>query len=130
MISKICTLILIVFLSSSCSNDSDKEDNQTLKDIIIEVVLFEFTPDTGNNTLRLRYEIKFTNPNDTAIKGFYKITTTADGLETTMLSTTDTPCYEIDANSDCILRFDAEDSLDLARINSIVLNEVVYTISE
>ena len=127
MIKKNFYLLIGLFFIYGCTSD-DSEEPIILKNVIIDVVYFEFIPDTGNNTFRLRYEINFTNPNNSDITGFYSITTTADSLTTTLLSTESTPCYEIDANSSCTLSFDAEDSFDLAKIESITLDNIIYTI--
>ncbi|WP_282165722.1 hypothetical protein [Cellulophaga baltica] len=129
MIKKIFYLLIGLFFIYGCTSD-DSEEPIILKNVIIDVVYFEFIPDTGNDTFRLRYEINFTNPNSSDITGFYSITTTADSLTTTLLSTESTPCYEIDANSSCTLSFDAEDSFDLAKIESITLDSIIYTISQ
>jgi hypothetical protein len=103
---------------------------QDLQEVSAEVVYFEFIPDTGNNTFRLRYAIKFTNPNDVAVNGFYEISTKADGLETKTLSSNTSACYRIEARSDCTFSFDAEDSFDLGRINTIEFVSVRYTIEK
>ncbi|MEX1383580.1 MAG: hypothetical protein AB1Z17_09310, partial [Lutibacter sp.] len=91
---------------------------------------FKFTPDTGNNTSRLQYEIKFTNANNSAINGFHRITIDADGLVSTSIASNHSPCYTIEANSDCTLSFDAEDSFDLGRVNSINLVSVEYVLEK
>ncbi|WP_405247855.1 hypothetical protein [Cellulophaga sp. Asnod2-G02] len=129
MIKKNFYLLIGLFFIYGCTSD-DSEEPIILKNVIIDVVYFEFIPDTGNDTFRLRYEINFTNPNNSDITGFYSITTTADSLTTTLLSTESTPCYEIGANSSCTLSFDAEDSFDLAKIESITLDSIIYTISQ
>ena len=129
MIKKNFYLLIGLFFIYGCTSD-DSEEPIILKNVIIDVVYFQFIPDTGNDTFRLRYEINFTNPNNSDITGFYSITTTADSLTTTLLSTESTPCYEIDANSSCTLLFDAEDSFDLAKIESITLDSIIYTISQ
>ncbi|WP_111710359.1 hypothetical protein [Lutibacter citreus] len=100
----------------------------TLKDITYEVLFFEFTPDTGNNTSRLKYDIKFINPNDISIRGFHKITTNADGLISSNIATSSSPCYEINANSSCTISFDEEDSFDIGMVNSIELVSVEYNL--
>ncbi len=116
---------LSILLLSGCGEDSQSE---ALKDIMYEVNYFEYTPDTGNNSSRLRYSIKFTNPNDTDVQGFYQIKTNADGLIITKGSSNNSPCYMIAANSDCTYEFDEEDSHDLGRVNSIELVSVEYSI--
>lgn len=123
--------LLIAVLLYGCSSDGNVEE-EILQDVIVEVVLYEFTPDTGNNSQRLRYEIKFVNPNDISIRGSYEITTNADGLITTQFFTTAAPCAEINANSDCTITFDEEESFEsgLATIQSLELISVDYEIFE
>ena len=118
----------IFLLLLGCPSDDDMltPEETELENVTYEVILFEFTPDTGNNTSRLRYEIKFSNPNDTAINGFHKITTNADGIISSNIATDSSPCYLIEANSDCTISFDEEQSFDLGMVNSIELVSVEY----
>lgn len=125
---KIILLLPIFLLLFGCPSDDDvmtPEDTE-LQDVTYEVILFEFTPDTGNNTSRLRYEIKLSNPNDTEITGFHKITMNIDGLISSNIATDSSPCYLIGANSDCTISFDEEESFDIGMINSIELVSVEY----
>ncbi|WP_163401361.1 hypothetical protein [Flavobacterium fluviatile] len=62
-----------------CESDSSPE-KETLKEITSEVLLFEFTRDTGNSSSRLYYKIKHTNPNDFAIKGTSSVTLDYNGI--------------------------------------------------
>lgn len=99
-----------------------------LENFSYEVIKFEFTPDTGNNTTRLEFEIKLNNPNDYAASGVPILTLNTDGLETTssFSNNASVPCLEIAANSHCILTFNQENSLDLGLIDSIELVNVDY----
>lgn len=99
---------------------------KTLKNITYEVVLFEFTPDTGNNTSRLKYEIKLNNSNNVLVNGFYKISLNIDGVVSSKIASSSSECYEIGANSSCTIRFDEEESLNIGLINSIELVSVEY----
>jgi hydroxyacyl-ACP dehydratase HTD2-like protein with hotdog domain len=52
-----------------CANDNDSTpEKKHWKNVTYEVLIFEYTPDTGNNSSRFHYEIKYTNPNNVAIK--------------------------------------------------------------
>ncbi|WP_452220883.1 hypothetical protein [Lacinutrix salivirga] len=95
-----------------------------------EVVFFNFIPDTGNTTSKLEYEIIFTNLNAFEIEGFSKITTNSDGLISSTISTSNSQCYTIAANSSCTYTFEAEDSHDLGMVNTVELVSVEYTIAE
>lgn len=93
-----------------------------------EVLSFDFTPDTGSNTSRLQFEIKLNNPNNYAVSGVPILTINVDGLESSGSFSNEAliPCYQINANSNCILTYDQESSLDLGIINSVVLVDVNY----
>ncbi|WP_051119571.1 hypothetical protein [Gillisia sp. CAL575] len=93
-----------------------------------EILNFNFNPDTGNNTSRLQFEIKLQNNNGYVIKGIPILTLKIDGIEFTgsYSSNASFPCYQLEANSDCILTYDKQSSLDLEQINSIELIKVEY----
>jgi len=120
----------IVLLLFGCPNDDMPIEEETLENVTYEVLFWEFTPDTGHETVRLRYKIEFYNPNNVAINGFYKITQDADGLVSTLLSTNLSPCYQIEANSSCTFSFDEEDSFDIAMINSIDFVSAEYNFED
>lgn len=133
MIKKVFSLIVALLVLNGCSNNSDDiMEEDTLESVQIEILFFEFIPDTGNNSQRLHYEINFINPNDKSIKGYHTITTNADGLVTSQFSSNLSPCYEIGPNSTCTLSFDQEESYDtgLATVNSIELISVEYDIEK
>lgn len=123
MKTKLFFLLPLFLILFGCSNDSVTPEKETLKSITYEVLLFEYTPDTGNNTSRLRYEIKFTNPNNVAVKGNYKITYDADGLILTPIRRVpnDNPYEKIGANSFYTASYDVETALNptLGTIKSI-----------
>jgi hypothetical protein len=103
-------------------------DPPALEKFSYEVLNFNFTPDTGNNTSRLQFEIKLNNPNDYNAVGVPILTINIGGLVSTgsYSNNASIPCYQINANSSCILTFDQESSLDLGIINSIELVSVEY----
>ncbi|GAA4803283.1 hypothetical protein [Litoribaculum gwangyangense] len=122
-------ILIVCLFTFSCSNSDDKQIEEVkLEEVTANVIFWEYTADTGNNTSRLRYVIEFQNPNDIAVNGYYRIKQNADGLITTAFSTNKSPCYQIGANSTCTLSFDAEDSHDLGKLNSIDLISVEYII--
>ncbi len=99
-----------------------------LENFTYEVIKFEYTPDTGNNTSRLQFEIKLINNNNISVNGFPYLTIKSDGLEfsTSYSSTANEPCLSLPANSFCIMTFDQESSLDLGAPNSMELLNVIY----
>ncbi|SDS61389.1 hypothetical protein SAMN04515667_2571 [Formosa sp. Hel1_31_208] len=100
----------------------------TLDNFNYQVLSFVFTPDTGNNTSRLQFEIQLNNPNDFVANGVPILTISSDELEFSgsYSNNAAVPCYQIDANSNCILTFDMEESLDLGAPSSVELLDVVY----
>lgn len=87
-----------------------------LENFSYEVLSFTYTPDTGNNTLRLQFEIKLNNPNNYAVEGIPYLTMRTDNLQFSTAgyaSYATNPCQGISANSNCIFTLDIEDSLDL-----------------
>jgi hypothetical protein len=50
---------------------------RNIENVTYEVLIFEYTH-TGNNSSRFHYEIKYTNPNNVAIKGASSITSNYD----------------------------------------------------
>ncbi|UJH90664.1 hypothetical protein LZ575_18105 [Antarcticibacterium sp. 1MA-6-2] len=96
-----------------------------------EVISFVFTPDTGNNTSRLQFEIELQNQNNYPVQGVPVLTLITDGLETSASYSryTTSPCYEIGANSTCTLIYDMESSLDIALIEKVELVSVQYVLS-
>lgn len=98
-----------------------------LENFTYDVLSYTFTPDTGNNTSRLQFEIRLNNPNSFSASGIPVLTFNTDGLVSTGgLNNASIPCFTIEANSNCILTYDQQTSLDLAIINSIQLINVQY----
>ena len=120
--------LFLIFYGCSSDNDANPE-KETMKPITYEVLLFEFTPDTGNNSSRLRYDINYTNPNNVAVKGSSKITMNYDGLILTPIKKVP-PYIEIAANSNFTESYNVEEPLNPAvgKTNSIKLVSVEFII--
>ena len=103
-------------------------DPPALENFSFEVLNFNYTENIETNTSRFQFEIILNNPNDYVAVGVPILTINLDGLEikNNYSNNGSIPCYEIDANSSCILTFDQESSLDLGRINSVELVTVEY----
>jgi hypothetical protein len=104
------------------------QEQTPLQNFTFEVLNFTFTPNTGNNTNRLKFDIKLNNPNNFVIRGFAYFTTNADGVESSSgyLNGATSACSEINPNSSCIFSFDKQASLNLGVIQSIQLVNVKY----
>ncbi|MDT0677525.1 hypothetical protein [Autumnicola musiva] len=101
---------------------------EMLENFTYEVLTFNFTPDTGNNTSRLQFEIQLNNNNDFAAEGITVLTLNIDGMETTgnFSANASSPCNEIAANSICTFVFDQESSLDYGTTGSVEFVDVQY----
>ncbi len=115
-------LLLPMFLMFfGCSSDNNSApEKETLKSITYEVLFFEFTADTGKNPSRLKYNIKYTNPNNIAVKGTTAVTLNYDGLILTPVKRVP-PYIEISANSSYTENYDVESpfNINLGKTNSI-----------
>ena len=106
-----------------------------LKNFSFEVLNFNFTPDTGNETSRLKFEIKLNNPNNYAVEGLANITVRAAGDDFEYTGTysdlASVPCYKISANSSCILTYDVESPYNpnVGAPKSMEVVNVVYYIA-
>lgn len=111
-------------------NEPELTTPPTLENFTYEVLNFTFTPDTGNNTSRLQFEIKLNNNNNYSVTGVPILTLVSNGtleFSTNYYSNNASiPCFGIDANSYCILTYDKEESLDSGTLNSLTLKNVKY----
>lgn len=108
------------------------QEQMPLENFNYEVIDFTFIPDTGNNTNKLKFDIKLNNPNNFNIKGFAYITINTDGnLSSSAFRTgAASTCDEIEANSSCIFSYEGEGSLDIVFIQSIQLVDVKYYLED
>jgi hypothetical protein len=132
---KVLFLLPMFLMFFGCASDTDATPEKvTLKSITYEVLLFEYIPDTGKNTSRFRYEIKFSNPNNVAVKGNYKITYDADGLILTPIRRVpnDNPYEKIEANSFYTASYDVETALNptLGTIKSIKFLSAEFVLAD
>lgn len=118
---KVLFLLPMFLIFFGCANDNDSTpEKETLKTITYEVLLFEFTADTGNNSSRLKYTIKYTNPNNVAVKGSTAVTLDYDGIILAPIKKVP-PYIEIAANSFYTESYDVESpfNINLGKTNSI-----------
>ncbi len=107
------------------------QEQLPIQNFSYEVVNFVFTPDTGNNTSRLKFDIKLNNLNNFSINGFAYITLNVDGTVSSsgLLNGATSSCGQISPNSSCIFSYDKEASLELGLVQSIQLVDVKYYLS-
>lgn len=125
---KLFYLFCVMLLVNCSSSEDSSQTEDELFEVTTELIYFEYTSDTGNNTSKLEYQFRFTNPNTVAVTGGARITTNSDGLESTTIGTDDSLCYVIEANSECIYTFEAESSHDLGIPNSVEFVSAYYNI--
>jgi hypothetical protein len=108
------------------------QEQAPLQNFSYEVLNFTFIPNTGNNTNRLKFDIKLNNPNNFVINGFPYFTVNTDGLESSsgFINGAASTCTEINPNSSCVFSYDKEASLNLGSIQSIQLVNVKYYLTE
>lgn len=128
MINKLKLIPYAFLILMGCSEDDGAKDEVALDAVTHEVVLVRFTPDTGNNSSRLEYEIRFDNPNDIKVNGFHEITLNVDGMVSTNLASNFSPCYEIGANSSCTISYDEQESFETNITTSVELVSVDYVL--
>lgn len=104
------------------------QEQVPIQNFSYEVLNFEFIPDTGNNTNRLKFDIKLNNLNNFVINGFARITVNADGVVSSsgFLNGATSSCGQISPNSSCIFSYEKEASLNLGLVQSIQLVDVKY----
>jgi hypothetical protein len=113
-------------------NQGEISKTPKLKNFSYEVLSFNFTPDTGNNTSRLQFEIKLINDNNYAVEGAPILTMQVDDLKISgnYSSQAFSSCYELAANSNCVLNYDKEQALDYGITESVELLNVEYYIAD
>ena len=101
-----------------------------LENFTYEIISFNYTPDTGNDTSRLQFEIKLNNLNNFPVEGIAVLTIKSDNVEYTSsnyyASNATNHCYSIDANSSCTLTFDKEESLIYGSASTMEIINVEY----
>lgn len=96
-----------------------------------EVINFTFTPDTGNNSFKLEFAIKLKNGNNFDVTGIPIFTlknddvTVSGSYDNNLINS----CNQIAANSECTVTYSAEESFDIAMVNSIELINVEYLLT-
>lgn len=124
--------LVIAFAGCSSDNSPEQDPEPQLMDVEVELLSFIYTPQNGNIPDRLQYEIRFTNPNQIGVIGFYRVTTNAtfgsETLESTLLSTDESICYEIAANASCVFIFDETGDVNLGSPDNIEFVSATYNI--
>lgn len=129
---KVFFLLPMFLMFFGCASDTDATPEKvTLKSITYEVLFFEFTADTGHNSSRLKYNIKYTNPNSVAVKGSTAVTLNYDGIILTPIKKVP-PYIDIEANSSYTESYDVESPFDinLGKTNSIKFVSAKFVLAD
>ena len=116
-----------------CEFDEENEIKvaEVLKNFSYEVVSFNFTPDTGNNTSKLEFEVILKNGNNFSVEGTPIFSMRTDNVEfSTNYQGSNGNCTTIDANGNCVFKYSKEASLDLGIVKSIELTSIKYLLKE
>ncbi len=99
-----------------------------LEGFTYEVLSFVYTPDTGNDTSRLQFEIKLINNSTESVSGYPVFTLLNDNIQfsTNYANIITPPCNSLNANSSCIVTLDVEENHILGYPNSVELLNVEY----
>ena len=100
-----------------------------LENFSYEVISFYYTPETGNGTTKLQFEIKLNNGNNFEVSGVPVLTFSLDGdfeFSGSYSSDASSPCYEIGANASCNLIYDKEFPNETGASSSMELINVEY----
>ena len=127
MLKKLFLVVCAIAICLGCSSNDDGPAE--LQEVTFEVLSFEFIPDTGNNTNRLSYEIRFTNPNDVEVSGPYQVEVSNGALIQVRAYGEGSTCSVIAANASCTFTDEEEASLDNGFIPSRELVSVSYFIT-
>ncbi|MEE4001509.1 hypothetical protein V1T75_14285 [Tenacibaculum sp. FZY0031] len=103
-----------------------------LEGFTYEVLRFEYTSDTGNNTSRLEFEIKLNNPNNYSVQGIPYFTLSSDDVvyTTNYANLLKVPCTTLNANSSCTVTLDLEENRAVGFPSSLELVTVKYYLTE
>lgn len=131
--SIICTALLLLIGCAGNDDDPETEPLEELEQVEVNVVYYNYTPRIDGILERLEYQIEFTNPNNVDIWGFYSIkqrsVTNGEALEFSTLSTDQSDCYQIPANTTCVLTEDIPgESFEVLAPDSMELLSVSYQI--
>ncbi|GLB48752.1 hypothetical protein Y10_11200 [Neptunitalea sp. Y10] len=113
--------------------DEPAQTGNELENFTYEVLLFEYTQDTGNNSHRLQMEIKLNNSNNYAVTGYPYFSIAIDGMVTSSAyaNLASENCLGIAANSSCVFTLDIEeDSTLLGAPSAMELVAVKYYVTE
>lgn len=90
--------------------DPNLVEGSELENFTYDIISFNYTPDTGNNTSKVQFEIKLNNNNNFIAKGYPILRIEADGIVFSSSYQQDaiTRCNEISANSSCTFTLDKE----------------------
>lgn len=112
--------------------DAELIEAPTLENFTYQILSLNIIEDTGNNTWALQFEIQLNNNNDFDVTGIPRLYVVSNGLEFSGSYSNNAinPCYSISADSNCLLTFDQEESLNLGPApESFEITDVDYVLT-
>ena len=101
--------LLSLSLLFACPSDDLDESEPTVQPVTYLLLNFTFTQQTEINEDALFYQIEYVNPNNFAVTGTPRVTTTIGGGSDTVTYIPNDQCQMIEANSSCVLTYDVVD---------------------
>lgn len=98
---------------------------QKLEAFSYDVIQFQYTEDTGNNTSRLQFQIQLNNLSNQAVEGIQRITINSDNIQFSTNYGINS-CTLIQANSSCTISYDVEENHSTGIANTFELLDVEY----
>ncbi|WP_299665441.1 hypothetical protein [uncultured Polaribacter sp.] len=99
-----------------------------LKEFSYEILELSIITDTGNNTSKISYKIQLNNLSNNLVNGLPYLTVRLNNDSSTVSYAFKDGCSVLEANSNCIISYEAEDSLDLGIITAFSIENVEYLI--
>lgn len=105
--------------------EAEQIEPQKLEAFSYDVIQFQYTQDTGNNTSRLQFEIQLNNLSNQAVEGIQRITINSDNIQFSTNYGINS-CTLIQANSSCTISYDVEENHSTGIANTFELLDVEY----
>jgi hypothetical protein len=125
LIKFLCMALLLTLYS--CPDDDTMNDIEEIAVVEVNVLEFNYIPQTETTPERLVYNIELINSSNVDAQGGLRLTYKSDELEVSTLATNQSQCYQIPANTTCLYSFDETGTLDLLAPSSITFVSAAYT---
>ena len=105
--------------------------SEVLQNFSYEVINYDFTPDTGNNSSKLQFEVKLKNNNNFDVEGLPIFVMRVDGVESSVnYEGISGNCATISSNGFCTLKYTKETSFDTNITKSLELVSIKFLLAK